>query len=56
VWTPTLSAYGRRRRVSGLGREEVAFLAIVSVECHTQLERCIAGAFQKRSSKGSLVS
>src|SRR5437016_7932247 len=34
-----LSAYGRRRRVSGLRREEVAMLAGISVEYYTQLER-----------------
>jgi transcriptional regulator with XRE-family HTH domain len=34
-----LSAYGRRRRVSGLRREEVALLAGISVEYYTQLER-----------------
>lgn len=34
-----LRAYGRRRRVSGLRREEVALLANISVEYYTQLER-----------------
>ena len=34
-----LSAYGGRRRVSGLRREEVAMLAGISVEYYTQLER-----------------
>ncbi|MGH3404348.1 MAG: helix-turn-helix domain-containing protein [Streptosporangiaceae bacterium] len=34
-----LRAYGRRRRVSGLRREEVALLAGISVEYYTQLER-----------------
>jgi transcriptional regulator with XRE-family HTH domain len=34
-----LGAYGRRRRVSGLRREEVALLAGISVEYYTQLER-----------------
>ena len=34
-----LSAYGRRRRVTGLRREEVAMLAGISVEYYTQLER-----------------
>src|SRR3954464_9370435 len=34
-----LRAYGRRRRVSGLRREEVAMLAGISVEYYTQLER-----------------
>jgi transcriptional regulator with XRE-family HTH domain len=34
-----LSAYGTRRRVSGLRREEVAMLAGISVEYYTQLER-----------------
>ncbi len=34
-----LRAYGKRRRVSGLRREEVAMLAGISVEYYTQLER-----------------
>lgn len=34
-----LSAYGSRRRVSGLRREEVALLAGISVEYYTQIER-----------------
>lgn len=34
-----LTAYGSRRRVSGLRREEVAMLAGISVEYYTQLER-----------------
>jgi transcriptional regulator with XRE-family HTH domain len=34
-----LPAYGGRRRVSGLRREEVAMLAGVSVEYYTRLER-----------------
>ena len=34
-----LRAYGGRRRVSGLRREEVALLASISVEYYTQLER-----------------
>jgi transcriptional regulator with XRE-family HTH domain len=34
-----LRAYGSRRRVSGLRREEVALLAGISVEYYTQLER-----------------
>ena len=34
-----LAAYGRRRRVPGLRREEVATLAGISVEYYTQLER-----------------
>lgn len=34
-----LPAYGTRRRVSGLRREEVAMLAGISVEYYTQLER-----------------
>lgn len=34
-----LSAYGSRRRVTGLRREEVALLAGISVEYYTQLER-----------------
>jgi transcriptional regulator with XRE-family HTH domain len=34
-----LPAYGGRRRVSGLRREEVALLAGISVEYYTQLER-----------------
>ncbi|WP_426573456.1 helix-turn-helix domain-containing protein [Aquihabitans sp. McL0605] len=34
-----LSAYGRRRRVSGLRREEVALLAGISVEYYIQIER-----------------
>jgi transcriptional regulator with XRE-family HTH domain len=34
-----LRAYGGRRRVSGLRREEVALLAGISVEYYTQLER-----------------
>jgi transcriptional regulator with XRE-family HTH domain len=34
-----LSVYGRRRRVSGLRREEVALLAGISVEYYTQIER-----------------
>src|SRR2546422_4321112 len=34
-----LAAYGGRRRVSGLRREEVALLANISVEYYTQLER-----------------
>jgi transcriptional regulator with XRE-family HTH domain len=34
-----LHAYGTRRRVSGLRREEVAMLAGISVEYYTQLER-----------------
>src|SRR6266550_1287423 len=34
-----LHAYGGRRRVSGLRREEVAMLAGISVEYYTQLER-----------------
>ena len=34
-----IRAYGGRRRVSGLRREEVAFLANISVEYYTQLER-----------------
>src|SRR5947208_12403227 len=34
-----LGAYGRRRRVSGLRREEVALLAGISVEYYIQLER-----------------
>src|SRR5437763_16853634 len=34
-----LGAYGRRRRVSGLRREEVAMLAGISVEYYVQLER-----------------
>jgi transcriptional regulator with XRE-family HTH domain len=34
-----LRAYGSRRRVSGLRREEVAMLAGISVEYYTQLER-----------------
>jgi transcriptional regulator with XRE-family HTH domain len=40
--TPTeagLGAYGGRRRVSGLRREEVALLAGISVEYYTQIER-----------------
>jgi transcriptional regulator with XRE-family HTH domain len=40
--TPTqagLAAYGGRRRVSGLRREEVALLAGISVEYYTQIER-----------------
>ena len=35
----SLRAYGRRRRVAGLRREEVALLASISVEYYTQLER-----------------
>jgi transcriptional regulator with XRE-family HTH domain len=34
-----LRAYGTRRRVNGLRREEVAILAGISVEYYTQLER-----------------
>jgi len=34
-----LPAYGRRRRVSGLRREEVALLAGISIEYYTRLER-----------------
>src|SRR3954452_4985880 len=34
-----LSSYGRRRRVKGLRREEVAQLAGISVEYYVQLER-----------------
>src|SRR3954464_15929330 len=34
-----LRAYGNRRRVTGLRREEVALLAGISVEYYTQLER-----------------
>ena len=34
-----LPRYGRRRRVSGLRREEVALLADISVEYYTRLER-----------------
>jgi transcriptional regulator with XRE-family HTH domain len=34
-----LAAYGSRRRVSGLRREEVALLAGISVEYYTQIER-----------------
>src|SRR5207245_5114549 len=34
-----IRAYGHRRRVSGLRREEVAMLAGISVEYYTQLER-----------------
>lgn len=34
-----LPRYGRRRRVSGLRREEVALLAEISVEYYTRLER-----------------
>ena len=34
-----LPAYGGRRRVSGLRREEVALLAGISVEYYTRLER-----------------
>jgi transcriptional regulator with XRE-family HTH domain len=34
-----LRAYGGRRRVAGLRREEVAMLAAISVEYYTQLER-----------------
>jgi transcriptional regulator with XRE-family HTH domain len=34
-----LATYGRRRRVSGLRREEVALLANISVEYYTRLER-----------------
>jgi transcriptional regulator with XRE-family HTH domain len=34
-----LPAYGERRRVSGLRREEVAMLAGISVEYYTRLER-----------------
>src|SRR2546421_4283320 len=34
-----LGAYGSRRRVSGLRREEVALLAGISVEYYVQLER-----------------
>jgi transcriptional regulator with XRE-family HTH domain len=34
-----LAAYGGRRRVSGLRREEVALLAGISVEYYTQIER-----------------
>src|SRR5438270_8676775 len=34
-----LRAYGNRRRVTGLRREEVAMLAGISVEYYTQLER-----------------
>ena len=34
-----LRAYGSRRRVTGLRREEVAMLAAISVEYYTQLER-----------------
>jgi transcriptional regulator with XRE-family HTH domain len=34
-----LSVYGRRRRVSGLRREEVGLLAGISVEYYTQIER-----------------
>jgi transcriptional regulator with XRE-family HTH domain len=34
-----LTAYGARRRVTGLRREEVAMLAGISVEYYTQLER-----------------
>ena len=34
-----LTLYGRKRRVSGLRREEVALLADISVEYYTRLER-----------------
>ena len=34
-----LPTYGRKRRVSGLRREEVALLAGISVEYYTRLER-----------------
>lgn len=34
-----LPAYGARRRVTGLRREEVAMLAGISVEYYTRLER-----------------
>src|SRR4051812_13275657 len=34
-----LPTFGRRRRVSGLRREEVALLAGISVEYYTRLER-----------------
>src|SRR5207237_7006809 len=34
-----LPAYGSRRRVAGLRREEVAMLAGISVEYYTRLER-----------------
>jgi transcriptional regulator with XRE-family HTH domain len=34
-----LPAYGRKRRVAGLRREEVAMLAGISVEYYTRLER-----------------
>ncbi len=36
-----LPAYGAKRRVSGLRREEVALLAGISVEYYTRLERAI---------------
>ena len=39
-----LPAYGDRRRVPGLRREEVALLAGVSVEYYTRIERGRAGA------------
>jgi transcriptional regulator with XRE-family HTH domain len=38
-----LPAYGARRRVTGLRREEVAMLAGISVEYYTRLERGYAG-------------
>src|SRR5579875_3430255 len=43
-----LPAYGTRRRVAGLRREEVAMLAGISVEYYTRLERgAIAGTSEE---------
>jgi len=40
-----LPAYGTRRRVAGLRREEVALLAGVSIDYYTKLERGRLGGF-----------
>jgi transcriptional regulator with XRE-family HTH domain len=47
-----LPAYGRKRRVSGLPREEVAMLAGISVEYYTRLERGKAGGVSEEVLEG----
>src|SRR2546426_1755041 len=47
-----LPAYGGKRRVSGLRREEVALLAGISVEYYTRLERGTARGFSESVLEG----
>ena len=50
-----LRAYGNRRRVTGLRREEVAMLAGISVEYYTQLERGTVRAALGKVAGGPVV-